>query len=88
MVLHAVSINVPLKAKSATVYHISVDATVDAAVAEMNRQRIGSILVKDLNRVVGIFTERDVLTRVVALGIDPKSISVQKVMTTEFKSIS
>lgn len=88
MALHAVSINVPLEAKGATVYHISVDATVDAAVAEMNQQRIGSILVKDLNRVVGIFTERDVLTRVVALGIDPKSISVQEVMTTEFKSIS
>jgi CBS domain-containing protein len=53
----------------------------------MNRQRIGSVVVKDVNRVVGIFTERDVLTRVVAAAKDPKKTIIRDVMTKNFESI-
>ena len=55
----------------------------------MNRHRIGSILVRDAaESVVGIFTERDVLVRVVAAGDDPASTLVRHVMTAELKSIT
>ena len=54
----------------------------------MNRQRVGSIIVKDAETVVGIFTERDVLTRIVAAGRDPKTTTVSEVMTPDFLSIT
>lgn len=44
-------------------------------------------MVKDSERVVGIFTERDVLTRVVAADRDPNTTSVREVMTEKFKFI-
>jgi len=54
----------------------------------MNRHRIGSIIVKRGEAVRGIFTERDVLTRVVAAGRDPKTTLVHQVMTESFQHIS
>jgi CBS domain-containing protein len=57
--------------------------TVAQAVREMNHFRIGSVLVMDGERIVGIFTERDVLTRVVANELEPKTTSVTKAMTPQ-----
>jgi CBS domain-containing protein len=58
------------------------------AVAEMNRHRVGSVLVLDSNRLVGIFTERDVLRRVVGAGVDPRTSRVADVMTANVITIS
>ena len=60
---------------------------VSEAVAEMNRNRIGSVLVMDGGRLRGIFTERDVLRRVVGAGVDPKRATVAEVMTSELVTI-
>jgi len=63
-------------------------ATVDradsvlAAAQEMNRRRIGAVVVRDGGRVVGIFTERDILNRVVAAGLPPAETPVGTVMTS------
>lgn len=48
----------------------------------MNSKRVGSVLVIEANRLVGIFTERDVLRRVVGAGIDPHRATVADVMTS------
>ena len=88
MPLNKVSVAILLKEKSTSVYCIAVNSTVKAAVSEMNRQRVGSIIVKDAETVVGIFTERDVLTRIVAAGRDPKTTTVSEVMTPDFLSIT
>lgn len=89
MPLNKVTVTALLKEKSSSVFTISVDATVDAAVAEMNHQRVGSVLVRDMSdTVVGIFTERDVLVRVVSAGVDPKTTPVRNVMTSGFKSVT
>lgn len=77
-----------LKEKGPSVYSVSHDATVDVAVTEMNQHRIGSVLVLWEGKVVGIFTERDVLTRVVASGRDPKATTIREVMTSDFKWIT
>ena len=53
------------------------------AVARMNARRIGSVLVMDGDRLVGIFTERDVLTRIVPRSLDPAKTPVSEVMTRE-----
>lgn len=88
MPLNKVSVTAITSEKASTLYTIPVNSTVDAAVSEMNRQRIGSVVVKDGQRCVGIFTERDVLTRVVSGGRDPKSTPVSEVMTRDFQFIS
>ena len=70
------------------VHCITEDSTVEAAVNEMNRLRIGSLMVKDAaDAVVGVFTERDVLVRVVSPGIDARTTLVREVMTADFRSI-
>jgi CBS domain-containing protein len=49
----------------------------------MNEHKIGSLVVIDDGELVGIFTERDVLRRVVGERRDPVSTRVEEVMTTE-----
>jgi CBS domain-containing protein len=50
----------------------------------MNAQRIGSLVVTDAasGKPLGIFTERDVLTRVVAEQRDPATTDIRDVMTS------
>ena len=88
MPLNKVTVTILLNDKTDSVYCIPVDSMVDAAVSEMNRQRVGSIIVQEASRVVGIFTERDVLTRIVAAGRDPKTTTVREVMTSDFLFIN
>ena len=54
----------------------------DAARA-MTEHHIGAVPVVDSGRVVGIFSERDVMGRVVAAGLDPQQTTVDEVMSTE-----
>ncbi len=50
----------------------------------MNEHSVGALLVMDRDdSLVGIFTERDVLRRVVAMEVAPSSVAVGDVMTTE-----
>jgi CBS domain-containing protein len=70
-----------LESKSTTVFSVPVTVTVSEAVQEMNRRKIGSVLVMEGGVLVGIFTERDVLMRVVAADRDPKATPVAHVMT-------
>ena len=77
--------NTPISAlldrKGAVVHSIPPTLSVYDAVAEMNRRRIGAILIVDGERLVGIFTERDVLRRVVGVSLDPRRALVADVMT-------
>jgi CBS domain-containing protein len=57
--------------------------TVCAAAACMAEHHCGSVLVCDDHRLRGIFTERDLLVRVVAAGRDPASTQLVEVMTPD-----
>ena len=59
------------------------NTTVLAAVATMNDRHIGSLLVIEEERPIGILTERDILVRVVEAGRDPATTPVAQVMTRE-----
>jgi len=67
--------------KNPQVHAVTPETRVVEAVREMNRHRIGALVVLDDNAVVGIFTERDVLIRVVAAGVNPETTPVMQVMT-------
>jgi len=62
--------------------------TVMEAVEHMASAKVGSVVVVDSNRLAGIFSERDVMLRVVLEGRDPKQTKVQEVMTSRVHSIS
>src|SRR5438132_14426368 len=70
-----------LKDKGTIVHRIAPTATVKDAVRLMVEKRIGSIVVMDEGQVVGIFTERDALNRVLDRGLAPQSTRVREVMT-------
>lgn len=58
--------------------------TVLAATQKMNEHSVGALLViNDEGRLVGIFTERDVLRRVVAVELMPSKVQVSEVMTAD-----
>jgi CBS domain-containing protein len=68
---------------SVGVITVSPDATVKDAARLMHDHRIGALVVADGESLRGIFTERDVLWRVVAQGRDAAATSVRDVMTVE-----
>lgn len=63
-------------------YSVEANALVVECVRKMTDKKIGALIVMDGERLIGIFTERDVLKRVVAAGRDPRDTRVIEVMTT------
>lgn len=53
----------------------------------MAKKNTGALLVIEDERLVGIFTERDMVFRVVAKGLDPKATAVASVMTAAPKTV-
>ena len=53
----------------------------------MKQQNIGALLVLDSSRLIGIFTERDALFRVLAAGRDPNATRLGDVMTAQPQTI-
>jgi CBS domain-containing protein len=49
----------------------------------MSAENIGAVAVLDAGKLVGIFSERDVMARVVAPGLNPDKTSVSSVMTKD-----
>ncbi|MFO0964086.1 MAG: CBS domain-containing protein [Gemmataceae bacterium] len=69
--------------KGSNVLSISPTSTVLKAAQYMNEFKVGSLVVLVEGRLVGILTERDILTRVVATRRDPAETAVDEVMTTD-----
>ena len=61
--------------------------TVDQAARLMQDNEVGALLVIEKGRLVGIFTERDALFRVLAAGRNPRTTPLTDVMTRDPQSI-
>lgn len=73
-----------LARKGSHVWSLGADVTILQAAQFMTEHRIGAVVViRDGERIAGMFSERDVLQRVVAEGRDPASVTVGDVMTVE-----
>ena len=64
------------------------ETTVREAAELMASRAVGAVLVVERDELLGIFTERDVVFRVVACGLDPDVTRVSEVMTREPKTIA
>ena len=70
-----------------TLLTVSRGTTVTDAALRMREVNKGAVLVVEGTRLVGIFTERDVLFRVVAAKRDPAVTTVESVMTKDPQTI-
>lgn len=65
------------------VYHLQVEMSVCDAARYMTERRVGAAAVLEGSRLIGILSERDIMSRVVARGLDPDATRVGEVMTRE-----
>jgi CBS domain-containing protein len=77
-----------LEQKGAGLETVSPQTSIMDAIARMNERSIGSMLVMEGDRLVGIFTERDVLTRVVPSKLDCHRTPVSEVMTRQVVTVT
>ncbi len=57
------------------------------AVKLMTEKGVGSVVVLEGERIEGIFTERDLMNRVISKGLDPASVTLSRVMSKEVVTV-
>jgi CBS domain-containing protein len=72
-----------LAVKGSHVLSIGPEAMVLDAALLMNEHKVGSLVVMDAGRILGIISERDILTRIVVTRRDPGATPVHEAMTME-----
>ena len=72
-----------LKTKGNAVFSIAPDLTVAAACAELERKRVGALVVCDGDQVAGVFSERDVVKALAADGANALDRPVADYMTAK-----
>lgn len=73
--------------KGKTIVSVAPTSTVLDAAHIMNDKGIGGVIVLEDGKLAGIFTERDIMRRVVAANRDPSQTLVSDVMTAECLTI-
>lgn len=63
------------------------NAAVGEAACLMSERHIGAVMIIEAEQLIGIFTERDIVTRVIALGHDPSTTTLAEVMTESPRTI-
>ncbi|MEO8036176.1 MAG: CBS domain-containing protein [Acidobacteriota bacterium] len=62
--------------------HAAPSENVRDVARRMSDRNVGAVAILDGGKLVGVFSERDVMSRVVAAGLNPESTLVESVMTT------
>jgi CBS domain-containing protein len=65
------------------IFHADSSESVREVAKMMSEKNIGAIAILDSGRLVGVFSERDLMKRVVAVGLNPEKTVVAKVMTKD-----
>ncbi len=71
-----------------TIHYIQPEQTVFEAANFMVSCNVGAVPVLDGTRLVGIFSERDIMRRVVTEGRDPLTTRISEVMSTRISTVS
>ena len=66
-----------------SIHSVGPNTLVTECVRKMTAEKIGALIVMDGERLIGIFTERDALNKVLAAGLAPGSTKVAEVMTKD-----
>jgi CBS domain-containing protein len=69
-------------------YFVGPDLTVKEIVNYLDQKGVGAVAVCEGDRVVGVFSERDLARRVVAKELDPRTTKVHEVMSRDVICVS
>jgi CBS domain-containing protein len=78
----------PAPGLASAVYTVSPEATVRQAADLMASSNVGAVIVVENRTPIGILTDRDIVVRVAAVGLDPRRVSVQEVMSKPVVTVS
>jgi CBS domain-containing protein len=70
-----------LEEHNATIHSVNPDVSVTECVRLMNEKQIGAMLVIENESLLGIFTERDAITKVLGAGLEPSITKISAVMS-------
>ena len=71
-----------LREKNQDFIYVGPEDTLFKAMEKMNQNKIGAMLIKDEDKMVGIWTERDLLRNAMEDGFDPRKARIKDYMTT------
>ena len=69
------------------IHSVGPDVSVTECVRTMTSKKLGALIIMDGERLIGIFTERDAMNKMLAAGRDPLNTKVSEVMTKDPYSI-
>lgn len=70
------------------VFNIDRHASIEACARNMKNHTVGSLVIIEDRKPVGIITEQDICRKVVAEGLDIKETKVNEIMSTNLKTIN
>ena len=73
--------------KEKGVIQVDSDCLVVVAARKMRDNKVGAVMVVENDSLAGIFTERDLMSRVVAAGLDPEKAQVSEAMTSSIATV-
>lgn len=77
-----------LSGKGSRIHSVAADAMVEEAVRVMVEAGVGSVLIMEEDQLKGLFTERDLMCRVIHEGRNPAETPVRDVMTREIATVA
>ena len=72
--------------KHGGIISVAADTVLFDALKKMNQHRVGALLIKKEDEIIGIWTERDLMRNIIQDGFDPKQASIEDFMTTDLIS--
>ena len=76
-----------LAKKENVVIQVEIDCIISAAARKMRDNKVGALMVMKNDTLSGIFTERDLMSRVVAEGLNPEKVQVSEAMTSSIATV-
>ena len=76
-----------LAKKENVVIQVESDCIIAAAARKMRDNKVGALMVMKNDTLSGIFTERDLMSRVVAEGLNPEKVQVSEAMTSSIATV-
>ena len=77
-----------LKQKGSEVYSVPPDVTVYEALEKMADKNVGALVVMDANELVGIFSERDYVRKVILKGRSSREMLVNEIMSSPVVTVN